>query len=138
MKNKHQTLVPTVDADIDVITLRCPDRLQFDAIPLQRLFAAKSESEAEAIVCRVLEDLALRLDVLQKGLASQNLAMMLKPCRKIRLIAEQIGLTEIAITADHVQICLRQADLTALAATMARLERGFDAAVSEVWNFRQT
>ncbi|MDO6590843.1 hypothetical protein DS901_10610 [Loktanella sp. D2R18] len=138
MKNIHQTLVPTVDADIDVITLRCPDLPQLNAVPLQRLFATKSESEAEAIVCRVLEDLALRLDVLQKGLASQNLAMMLKPCRKIRLIAEQIGLTEIAITADHVQTCLRQADLTALAATLARLERSFDAAGNELWNFRQT
>jgi hypothetical protein len=138
MENNYQTLGPAVGAEIDVVVLRCPDRLQFDAVPLQRLFAAKSKDDAEAIVCRVLEEIALRLDVLQKGLALQNLAMMLKPCRKIRLVAEQIGLTEVATASDHLQICLRQADAIALAATMARLERAFDVAVNEVWNFRQT
>ncbi|SFR59199.1 hypothetical protein SAMN04488005_3096 [Yoonia tamlensis] len=136
MENKHPTQTP--ETDVEVIILRCPDRLQFDAVPLQRLFAAKPANEAEAIICRVLEDLAQRLDVLQNGFNAGNLAMMLKPCRKIRLIAEQIGLTEFAIAADHVQTCLRQADATALAATMARLERAFDVAVAEVWKFRQS
>jgi hypothetical protein len=138
MENKNPTLVPDTAAEFDVVVLRCPDRLQFDAAPMQRLFAAKPKDEAEAIVCRVLEDLAVRLDVLQKGLGAGDLAMMLKPCRKIRLIAEQIGLTGLASTADHVQTCLAQADATALAATMARLERAFDVAVSVVWNFRET
>ncbi|WP_394180371.1 hypothetical protein [Yoonia maritima] len=121
----------------DIVILCCVDKLQFDPAPLNRLFATKPVAEAEDIVSRVLEELAAHLEVLQQGLASQNFATMLKPCRKIRLIADQIGLTEMAVTAGHIQTCLKQADGIALEATMARLERAFDFAVSEVWNFRQ-
>ncbi|WP_106746320.1 hypothetical protein [Yoonia maritima] len=121
----------------DIVILCCLDKLQFDPAPLQRLFAAKTEGEAEQIVCRVLEELATQLAGLQQGLAAQNFALMLKLCRKIRLVAEQIGLTEMAITAGHIQTCLKQSDGIALEATLARLERAFDFAVNEVWNFRQ-
>lgn len=138
MENSTPYVAPVLDPQLDVVVLRCPDRVQLDPAPLQRLIATKSKPEAEVIVCRVMEDLATRLDVLQKGLAVQNLAMMLTPCRKIRLIADQIGLTEVAIAANHVQTCLCQADPIALEATVARLERAFDVAVNEVWNFRQT
>ena len=138
MDNRTPYVAPVLDPQLDVVVLRCPDQIRFDPAPLQRLIASKSKAEAEGIVCHVMEDLATRLDVLQKGLAAQNLAMMLKPCSKIRLIADQIGLTEVVIAANHVQTCLCQADTIALEATMARLERAFDVAVNEVWNFRQT
>lgn len=84
----------------------------------------------------MLEDIALRLDMLQRGLAAYDFDKMQKPARRISIVADQVGLTEVSITADHVGTCLAQNDCVALEATMARLERGFDLAVTEIWNFR--
>ncbi|WP_052700951.1 hypothetical protein [Loktanella sp. S4079] len=121
----------------DIAVLCCVDRLLFDPKPINQLIASKSITEAEEIICRVLEELAAHITALQRQLARRDLAAMLRPCRKVRLIADQIGLIEMAVTADHIQTCLKQADGVALEATMARLERAFDFAVIEVWNFRQ-
>ncbi|WP_296422667.1 hypothetical protein [Yoonia sp.] len=129
-------LAPVPEPDLDVIVLRCSDQSHFDPAPLNRLFAQKDTAEAEEVICRVLEDIAMRLDVLQRGLAHSDFAAMLKPARRIGLISDQIGLTEVMASANHVVTCLNQRDGVALEATVARLERSFDVAVSEVWNFR--
>lgn len=125
-----------LEPEFDVVALRCPDQLHFDPAPLNRLFAERDVFEAEEVVCRVLEDIAVRLDALQSELSERDFQKMVKPARRIGMIADQIGLTEVSVAANHVVTCLRQADGVALEATMARLERGFDVAVSEVWNFR--
>ena len=91
---------------------------------------------AEEIVCRMLEDIAMRLDMLQRGLAAHEFSKMERPAMRIGVVADHIGLTEVSIAAGHVCACLAQEDAIALDATMARLERGFDMAVTEVWNFR--
>lgn len=127
---------PAPASNLDVVVLRCPDLLHFDPVPLNRLFAEKDAAEAEDMVCRILEDIARRLDALQQGLEASDFAAMLKPARRIGLIADQIGLTEVSVAAYHVVTCICQGDGVALEATIARLERGFDVAVSEVWNFR--
>ena len=120
----------------DVVVLRCIDPLQFDPTALNELFAEKTVDDAEEVVCRVLEDIAMRLDALQQGRDGSQFDQMFKPARRIGLIAEQIGLIEVAAAAGHVVNCLQQADGIALEATLARLERGFDVAVSEIWNYR--
>ncbi len=101
-----------------------------------RLFAERDTHEAEEIVCRMLEDIAMRLDMLQRALAVHDFPAMNRPALRIGVVADQIGLTEVSIAAGHVCACLAQQDGIALDATMARLERGFDMAVTEVWNFR--
>lgn len=124
-------------ASSDVVVLNCPHQMHFDPAPLRRLFAEKDQRVAEEVVCRMLEDIALRLDMMQRGLAACDFGRMRRPARRIGHIADQIGLTEVAIAAAHVCRCLTQNDGVALEATMARLERGFDVAVSEIWNFRE-
>ena len=136
MKNVTQFPVSVSAASVDVVVLPCHNQLHFDPAPLARLFAERGAHEAEEVVCRLLEDIALRLDMLQRGLASLDFAKMLKPAHRITLVADQLGLTEVTVSAGHVGACLTQNDSVALEATMARLERGFDVAVTEVWNFR--
>ncbi len=137
MENITSLLATAPEPDLDVVVLRCPDQLHFDPAPLNRLFAEKDSADAEELVCRILEDVAMRLDMLQQELARCDFEKMLKPARRIGLVAEQIGLTEVAISANHVVNCVQNGDGVALQATVARLERSFDVAVSEVWNFRE-
>lgn len=110
--------------------------MHFDPAPLLQLFADKELCDAEEIVSRILEEIAVLLDVVQRGLVTCDFKQMRRPARRIGEMATQIGLTEVAIAAVHVRSCLMQEDGVALEATVARLERAFDVAVSEVWNFR--
>lgn len=128
---------PIVRSHTDVITLRCPELLHFDPGPLHRLVQDKDHVEVEELICRILEDIAQQLHELQLTLEACDFAAMPKPARRVLLVAEQVGLTEVAIAAQHVLTCVDQEDGVALQATLARLERGFDVAVAEVWNFRE-
>ncbi len=136
MKNVTPFPVPVSAPPPDVVVLSCHDQIHFDPAPLTRLFAERHADDAEEIVCRMLEDIAMRLDMLQRGLADHAFPAMERPARRIAAVADQIGLTEVAIAVGHVLTCLAQQDGIALDATMARLERGFDIAVSEVWGLR--
>jgi len=136
MKNITPFPGPALDTSNDVVLLSCHDHMHFDPAPLTRLFAERDTQEAEYLVCRMLEDIAMRLDMLQRARADHAFANMDRPAQRIGVVADQIGLTEVAVAVNHVRTCLVQQDGIALDATMARLERGFDIAVSEVWGVR--
>jgi len=136
MKNVTPFPAPRRDRSSDVVPLACPLLLHFDPEPLKQLFQKKDMHIAEETLCRMLEDMALRLDMLQRGLAQSDFAEMRKPARRISFVAKELGLLEVAQSAIHVGTCLDQTDGIAVEAVMARLERSFDVAVSEVWNFR--
>ncbi|MBE0412375.1 MAG: hypothetical protein IBX59_01940 [Yoonia sp.] len=138
MEHETSFIEQAAVGDNAVITLRCAGMLHFDSAPLNRLFQEKGAATAEDIICRILEDIARQLDSLQDDLEHCAFQTMLKPARRIGLVADQIGLTEVSIAAYHVANCLTQKDGIALAATLARLERGFDIAVVEIWNFRDS
>lgn len=107
-----------------------------DAAPLSVIFAELPEHEAEHIVCRALEDVAGRLDALQAARRTGELDQICVPTRRIGAIALGIGLTDVASAADHVACAAEAGNGVAVGATMARLERAFDTAVSHVWDFR--
>jgi len=121
---------------IAVSFLQCRTTVQVDPEPVDYICNIKGFHETEELICRVLENIALRLDALQ--IAKQNHAFddVVKPARRIVQVAMQIGLTEVSCAAGHVGVAAHAADGVALGAVMARLERGFDLAVSEIWNFR--
>lgn len=120
-----------------VSLLNCVPRLSFDPLLVKSIYARLPLPEAEDLICRFLEDIALRLDQLQRGLAARNTADMVRPARRVVLAARQLGLIEVAESAQHVVTCLSLDDGVALEAVMARLERAFDVAVNEVWNLRE-
>lgn len=136
MKNVTQFPASTAKPSGDVIALCCLHSPQFDAQPLRDLFAQKEPHVAEEIICRMLEDIAMSLDQLQRGLAARAFDQMRKSARRAAVVATQLGLTEVALAATHVKTCLAQHDGIALEATLARLERGFDVAVNTVWEAR--
>ena len=119
-----------------VAVLHCRQVAQLDPDPVDHIFSVKGQAAAEEIICRVLEDIAYRLDALQVAMAAHKFEEIATPARRIVQVAGQIGLTDVSLAAGHVALAAMQADGVALSATMARLERGFDMAVTEIWNFR--
>lgn len=119
-----------------VIALRHHDQMAFDPTLLARALAGKSLFEAEDMLCRILENMAVWLDVLRDGVARDSLDLCAKAARRVGLVASQIGLIGLAQAAGHVARCVRSRDRVALAATLGRLERAFDLAVMQVWHIR--
>lgn len=139
MEHNHtQFAAMTVPArpSATVTHLRCRELMRLDPDPLDVIFAAKGAHDAEELVCRVLEDIAYKLDALQCAKRAHSFDGILRPARQIVTVGAQIGLTDVTEAADHVAICAHQSDGVALSATLARLERAFDSAVTQVWRFR--
>lgn len=136
MENNSHILTALSADESGVIALRCPDRTQFDPGCIAQLFADLHAADAEQIVCRLLEKIAAQLSCLQQAYVGRDLDKISDAARNIRLVADQMGLAEMSDASGHVDTCATHADGVALGATIARLERAFDIAVKQVWNFR--
>lgn len=119
-----------------VTFLRCKDTVVLDRDPVFEILATRGEFTGEAIICRALEDIAQRLDALQDAVRAHTFEAVEKPAKRVRHVGAQLGLTEVICSAEHVGTAAHQRDGVALNATMARLERAFDIAISEVWRYR--
>lgn len=119
-----------------VTYLRCLDVANLDPEPIYEIFAKKGAVYVEAMICKILEDIAYKLDALQSANRAHQFEGILRPARRISIIASQLGLTDVKHGAEHVAVAAQQEDGVALSATIARLERAFDVAVSEVWRYR--
>lgn len=119
-----------------VTFLRCHTPAILDPYPIHHILSSKGEVVGEAMICRILEDIALRLDNLQAAKFTHSFAEIDRPARRIVHVSSRIGLVDVSQSAGHVGVAARQEDEVALSATLARLERAFDVAVSEIWRYR--
>ncbi len=119
-----------------VTVLECIRTSALDPGPLSEIYKDLGDKVAEETICRALEDLAIRLNRLHDLQACTQYADLVRQANRLAAVALGIGLTEVATAARHVGICARQGDQTALTATLARLDRGFDLAIAQIWDFR--
>ena len=119
-----------------VTVLQCMRNPALDPGPLSEIYNDLGDKAAEETICRALEDIALRLNRLQDTRAIAGFADMVRQSHRLAAVAQGIGLTEVATAARHVATCAGQQNGVALEAVLSRLERGFDLAISQVWDFR--
>lgn len=103
-----------------------PDRLV-------ELCLQMGERGAEDVVCRAIEELALRLGKCERLWRAQDRAGLCKCARSLIAIADQIGMTTLARVAQDVTDCADSQDPAALGATLSRLMRIGDRSLSTVW-----
>ena len=120
----------------EVVFLRHHGGARRDPALLAQVLADHPRRAAEDMLCDILEGMANWLDRLQQGLAAGAYPAMGKPAARIALVAGQIGLTDVAVAADHLAQAAVVGDPHALAAILGRLERAFDVAVTDVWDSR--
>jgi hypothetical protein len=119
-----------------VTVLECNRSPLMDPAPLSEIYRDLGDKVAEETICRALEDLAIRLNRLQDIRAIAEFDELTRQANRMAAVAQGIGLTEVSIAARHVAVCAQQKNGVALEATLCRLERGFDLAISQVWDFR--
>lgn len=129
--------VPPVVGAPRITVLRCRDQFDLDPDPVLTFAQSHSPDEVEEMIYRALEDVAVRLDRLQAARATGAFEHMCAPARRIAVIAGGLGMTDVAQAARHVGCAAEGGSAVAVAATLARLERSFDAGISAVWAVSQ-
>jgi hypothetical protein len=106
------------------------DTAYFDEDTLNALSRDLGSSVAENILCRALEDMAERFLQIRDDYGDGNLLGLRKSVHALIPIAEQIGLLGLARVGRDVLICIDQGDAVAIAATLCRMLRCGEMAIS--------
>ena len=120
----------------EVTILAQNEMVRVDADKLDALYRQLGDASAENIVCRAMEELAVRLAQTERLYREGKQGEMRKSARSIAAIAEQIGMQMLARVAKHVKHCIDVEDETALAAVLARLIRIGERSLTEVWELQ--
>jgi len=120
----------------EVTVLAQDEAVRLDAEKLEALYSQLGDVSAEDIVCRAMEELAVRLAQTERFYRESRRVEMRKSARSISAIAEQIGMQMLARVAGHVRHCIDEGDETALAAVLARLIRAGERSLSEIWELQ--
>lgn len=119
---------------MQVLQIKLMERVQVDQNRLGALYSELGEAGAEDVVCRALEELALRLSHCETLFADNRWAELRKNARSLIAIADQIGMSALSTVAGSVTDSIDQGDLTAVAATVSRLIRVGERSLTAVWN----
>jgi len=117
-----------------VVVPICPmERVWLDPRRIGLLYAQLGGAEVQAILDRAMIELVTTRDELQTQYHAQDAGGLTRNLRRLRRIAEHLGLQSLVTIAQDVADCAERADQTAFAATWARLNRSIDRAVAGAW-----
>lgn len=94
------------------------------------------ERSAQEVLCRAVEEIALRLDHINDQFEHQNLPEMRKCTRSLLAIADQIGLDTLTMVTEDVLSCIDSRDPVAMTATFNRLLRIGQSSLNEIWGMQ--
>lgn len=116
--------------------LKQRESVRLDADRIEALYLELGENSAEDVVCRTLEELALRLGQAERCYRAAQLEDMRRWSRSLIAISEQIGMPLLARVAEDVTRCIDSGDGNALAATFTRLLRIAESSLCEIWEMQ--
>lgn len=116
-----------------MITLARTEKVGLDAERLGALYRQLGEVAAENVVCRAIEELALRLSHCERQWRSGDRPGLARTARSLIAIAEQVGMTALAQAAENVAQATGRNDTAALGATMHRMLRVGEGSLTQVW-----
>lgn len=119
-----------------VLKTRLCEKVCVDQDRLSALYAELGEAGAEDMVCRAMEELALRLSHCSRLHSAGELNDLRKSVRSLIAISEQIGMLLLAQVSKDVIITIDDCDHAAIAATLARLLRIGEQSLTAIWDLQ--
>jgi len=119
-----------------VTLLKQEEAVRLDQDRIGDLYAQLGEAGAEDVVCRAMEELAVRLSHADRLYREARMEEMRKNVRSMVAISEQIGMYSLARVARDVMVCVDNSDSVALAAVLARLMRTGERSLTAVWDLQ--
>ncbi|MEO0939423.1 MAG: hypothetical protein AAFY38_14820 [Pseudomonadota bacterium] len=120
----------------DVMYLQPHEAVHVDHDKVGALYAQLGNASAEDVVCRAMEELALRMSQCGQLYRTGALDDLRKQARSLVAIADQIGMIALARVAADVTTCIDRHDQVALAATLSRLMRIGEGSLTAVWDLQ--
>lgn len=117
-----------------VSVLKVEEEIRLDPDRLGALYYQLGDRGAEDVVCRAMEELAVRLGDLDARFRAADWTEVARLSRGLIAIAEQIGMVGLARVAQDVCNSAKIGDMPAVSATLARLGRIADRSLTEVWD----
>lgn len=118
------------------MTLRPSERVRLDAEQLELLYTKLGEESADEVLCRAMEEMAIRLKQSERFYSAGATRELRKTAHSLIAIAEQIGLMTLARVAGDVVGCIDRGDGVALGATFGRLVRSGDQSLTAIWDLQ--
>ncbi|MEO0669806.1 MAG: hypothetical protein AAFZ99_17980 [Pseudomonadota bacterium] len=119
-----------------VTQIRPAEDVHVDHDRLGALYTELGHAAAEDVVCRAMEELALRMSHCDRLYRTGALAELRKSSRSLVSISEQIGMHVVARVAGDVTQCIDSGDPVALGATVARLMRTGERSLTAIWDLQ--
>lgn len=116
--------------------LRQDERVHVDPDRLAALYAEIGTRASEAIICRAMAELSLRLAAIEATYETGDHVLLAKSARGIVGIAAEIGLASLASAAQNLASSAISRDHAATSATLARLIRVGDRSLTEIWDLQ--
>ena len=117
----------------NILTVMHNETVRLDPGKLSELYAQLGEAGAEDVVCRAIEELAVRLSHCERLWRQCDLLNLRKSARSLIAIADQIGMSTMAGIARDVTQVIDSEDQPAIAATLFRLLRVGEKSLTAVW-----
>ncbi len=116
-----------------VVQIRPSEKIVLDQDRLGTLYDQLGEAGADSVVCRAMEELAVRLAHCNMLWQRSHMEHLRKNARSLIAIADQIGMHRLAHVARDVTFCIDNGDDTALAATLSRMMRIGERSLTAIW-----
>ncbi|NVK14468.1 hypothetical protein K3725_01000 [Leisingera sp. S132] len=110
------------------------ETVRLDPDKLSELYEQLGEAGAEDVVCRAIEEMAVRLTHCERLWRQNDMMNLRKSARSLIAMAEQIGMTALANIAKDVTVAIDSEDAPAVAAILFRLMRVGERSLTAVWD----
>lgn len=112
------------------------ETVRLDPERLQVLYQRMGEAGADDVICRAIEELAVRLNCCKRFYREERWDDLRKCARSLIAIAEQVGMMTLAKVANDVTDSIDRCDMVAIAATLRRLTRIGERSLTAVWDLQ--
>ena len=119
-----------------VTQIQLHESVQVNQDRLNALYGEMDPVSAEDVVCRAMEELALRMAHCDRLFRKGELEDLRRSAKSLIAIADQVGMDVLARVARDVVTCAESGDQTALAATLGRLLRTGEGSLTAIWDLQ--
>lgn len=112
------------------------ESVRLDSERLELLYSKLGEDGADNVLCRAMEEMAIRVKQSEKFYRAGSVKELRKTVHTLIAIAEQIGMQTMARVAKDVITCIDIGDWVALGATFSRLVRSSDQSLTAIWDLQ--
>lgn len=117
-----------------ILTLEHKETVRLDPDQLSGLYRQLGDKNALDVLCRTVEELAVRLSNCERFWRQRDWAGLRKCARSLVAIADQIGMVALARVAGDVAQTVDTGDAVATGATLSRLIRVGEKSLTVIWD----